>query len=114
MSRIQLPFAGFSCEFSPFRQGLVAVGTGQYYGIVGNGRVHVFNLEGGAVVPVCDWLTQDGCYDTAWSEENEHVLATAHGDGTVKLFDWTQPQGPIMSLKEHTAETSSVDWNLNK
>lgn len=109
------PFAGYSVEFSPFHGNLVAVGTAQYYGIVGNGRLHVFDIggPGGQVTPVADWLTKDGVYDTAWSEDNEHVLVTAHGDGSVKFFDWTQPHGPIMSLEQHTAEVYGVDWNLN-
>lgn len=108
------PFAGYSVEFSPFRGNLLAVGTAQYYGIVGNGRLHVFDLAtpGGGMAPVCEWITKDGVYDTAWSEENEHVIVTGQGDGTVKLFDCTRPEGPIMSLEEHEAEVYGVDWNL--
>jgi len=115
MSWLSTPFAGYSCEFSPFHGNLLAVGTAQYYGIVGNGRLHVFDIggPGGHAQPVCEWLTKDGVYDCSWSEANEHVLATAQGDGSVKLFDWTQPQGPILSLEEHTAEVYGVDWNLN-
>jgi len=116
MSWLSTPFAGYGCEFSPFRPNLLAISTAQYYGIVGNGRVHVFDIgagPGAPAQPVCEWLTQDGAYDLAWSEANEHVLLTGHGDGTLKLFDWTQPQGPILSLEEHTAEVYGVDWNLN-
>jgi len=115
MAWVPTPFAGYSCEFSPFHGNLLAVGTAQYYGIVGNGKVHVFDISnrGGPAVPVCEWLTKDGVYDVAWSEANEHVLVTGQGDGTLKLFDWTRPQGPIMSLEEHTAEVYGVDWNLN-
>eukprot|EP00439_Symbiodinium_sp_Y106_P009349 s597_g1.t1 len=47
-------------------------------------------------------------------QANEHVLLTGQADGTLKLFDWTNPQGPIMSLEEHTAEVYGVDWNLNE
>lgn len=114
MSWSATPFAGYSCEFSPYHRNLLAVGTAQYFGIVGNGRLHILDIAGpgGAPVPVCDWITKDGVYDCSWSEENEHVIATAQGDGSVKLFDWTKPQGPIMSLEEHTAEVYSVDWNM--
>lgn len=115
MSWLSTPFAGYSCEFSPFHANLLAVGTAQYYGIVGNGRLHVFDINGpgGTPVPVATWLTNDGVYDCAWSESNDHVLVTGQGDGTVKLFDTSQPNGPIMSLQEHTAEVYGVDWNLN-
>mmetsp|Transcript_107207 Transcript_107207/g.298619 ORF Transcript_107207/g.298619 Transcript_107207/m.298619 type:complete len:329 (-) Transcript_107207:95-1081(-) len=115
MPWVATPFAGYSCEFSPFHANLLAVSTAQYYGIVGNGRLHIFDIgaPGGAVQPVCEWITKDGVYDCSWSEANEHVIATAQGDGTLKLFDWTQPAGPIMSLEEHTAEVYGVDFNLN-
>ncbi|CAE7471913.1 pex7 [Symbiodinium sp. CCMP2456] len=59
-------------------------------------------------------MTNQAVYDVAWSEANEHVLLTGQADGTLKLFDWTNPQGPIMSLEEHTAEVYGVDWNLNE
>jgi len=113
MTWLPTPFAGYSCEFSPFHANLLAVSTAQYYGIVGNGRLHIFDIGNpGGAQPVCDWITKDGVYDCSWSEANEHVIATAQGDGTLKLFDWTQPAGPIMSLEEHTAEVYGVDWNL--
>lgn len=38
-------------EFSPFVDNLVAVGTAQYFGIVGNGRQHVYEM-----LPAGDWL----------------------------------------------------------
>eukprot|EP00929_Paragymnodinium_shiwhaense_P109177 TRINITY_DN75529_c0_g1_i1.p1 TRINITY_DN75529_c0_g1~~TRINITY_DN75529_c0_g1_i1.p1 ORF type:complete len:342 (-),score=60.82 TRINITY_DN75529_c0_g1_i1:32-1057(-) len=114
MSWLATPFAGYSCEFSPFHGNLLAVSTAQYYGIVGNGRLHIYDIRGpSGPTPVCEWLTNDGVYDCSWSEANEHVIATAQGDGTLKLFDWTQPQGPILSLHEHAAEVYGVDWNLN-
>merc|ERR1711879_380670 len=95
MAWIPTGFAGYSCEFSPFHGNFLAIGTAQYYGIVGNGRLHVIDLSApNGAAPVCEWLTKDGVYDCAWSEANEHVIATAQGDGTVKLFDWTRPEGP--------------------
>jgi len=108
-------FGSYSCEFSPFHGNLVAVGTAQYYGFVGNGRLHIFDLAGpgGSMVPVAEFITNEGVYDVSWSEDNEHVLATAQSDGTVKLFDWSQPHGPIMSLPGHTAEVYGIDWNMN-
>jgi peroxin-7 len=32
---------GYGVEFSPFRDGLLAVTTAQYFGIVGNGKQYV-------------------------------------------------------------------------
>mmetsp|Transcript_20677 Transcript_20677/g.45368 ORF Transcript_20677/g.45368 Transcript_20677/m.45368 type:complete len:328 (-) Transcript_20677:71-1054(-) len=115
MTWVGTPFAGYSCEFSPFRGNLLAVSTAQYYGIVGNGQLLIFDLAqpGRGAVPVSSWLTKDGVYDCSWSEANEHVIATAQGDGTLKLFDLTRPEGPILSLEAHSAEVYGVDWNLN-
>lgn len=113
MSWIPIQFAGYSCEFSPFHANLIAVSTAQFYGIVGNGRLHVYDISGGRANPVAEWMTQEGVYDCAWSEDNEHVIVTGQADGTVKLFDWSRPEGPIMSLTEHTAEVYGVDWNMN-
>jgi WD40 repeat protein len=31
--------------------------------------------------------SQDGLYDVAWSEIHENQLATASGDGSIKLWD---------------------------
>mmetsp|Transcript_19901 Transcript_19901/g.46979 ORF Transcript_19901/g.46979 Transcript_19901/m.46979 type:complete len:330 (-) Transcript_19901:96-1085(-) len=114
MSWFSVPFCGYSCEFSPFRGNLLAIGTGQYFGIVGNGKLHVLDIAAPGGQPVCEWMTNQAVYDVAWSEANEHVLLTGQADGTLKLFDWTNPQGPIMSLEEHTAEVYGVDWNLNE
>jgi peroxin-7 len=36
---------------------------------------------------VCRFDTQDGLYDVAWSEVNEHQLVAASGDGALRLFD---------------------------
>lgn len=104
-------FAGYSCEFSPFHPNLLAVSSAQYYGIVGNGQLQIFDLQ--SKMPVVEWLTKDGVYDASWSEDNEHVIATAQGDGTVKLFDFTNRMGPIASFEEHQAEVYGVDWNMN-
>lgn len=43
-----------------------------------------------AYIDVQLWLrfdTQDGLYDIAFSEVHEHHIATASGDGSIKLWD---------------------------
>ena len=45
-------------------------------------RIEVYsNYEG------LSYETQDGLYDVAWSEVHENQLATASGDGSVRLWD---------------------------
>jgi hypothetical protein len=77
--------------------------------------------------------TQDGLYDLAWSECHENQLATASGDGSVKLWDvmlnvrpslylsanfslsdWLAFQFkdfPIRKWHEHQREVFSIDWS---
>lgn len=51
--------------------------------------------------------------DIAWSEENENILASCSGDGTIKIWDLIAPQNPIRSIPAHGKEVSSLDWNSN-
>lgn len=57
--------------------------------------------------------TVDGLYDCAWSEENENILISASGDGSIKVWDLAAPAGanPLRSLEEHTHEVYSLSWN---
>ena len=58
--------------------------------------------------------TADGLYDCAWSEENENILLSASGDGSIKVWDLAAPPAanPLRSLEEHTHEVYSLHWNL--
>lgn len=52
-----------------------------------------------------DW--NNGLFDVTWSENNEHVLVTAGGDGSLQIWDTANPQGLLQVLKGHTQEVSS-------
>lgn len=101
-----LDHAGYSVRFSPFAERVerVAVATAQHFGIVGNGRVFVFDVApDDLLVPVRDWPTQDGLYDVVWSEANEHQLLTCSGDGSIKLWDLGVPgERPLRTYSAHT------------
>ena len=56
--------------------------------------------------------TQDSLYDVAWSESHENQLVVASGDGSVKLFDITLDQFPVLSWQEHRREVYAVAWNM--
>ena len=47
----------------------------------------------------------------AWSEINENQLLVACGDGSVKLFDLSAGEFPVMNYHEHKRETFSVSWS---
>lgn len=43
-------------------------------------------------------------FDVTWSENNEHVLVTCSGDGSLQLWDTAKATGPLQVYKEHTQE----------
>ena len=77
-------FSGYAVRSSPFTRGLMAVAASANYGIVGNGRLLIFQ----SAVPVATFTTSSALFDAAWSEQLEHQLVAACGDGTIKLFDF--------------------------
>ncbi|KAH9105880.1 hypothetical protein LEN26_007759 [Aphanomyces euteiches] len=107
-------FSAYAVEFSPFHEHWVAVGTSQYFGIIGNGQQHVMEmLPTGELAPLRCFDTQDGVYDVAWSETHPNQLVSGCANGHLKLFDvTTQDAFPIQSYTEHTAEIGGVNWNL--
>ena len=50
--------------------------------------------------------TTDGLYDCAWSEDNENILVSASGDGSIKVWDLhaPPPANPLRSFEEHSRE----------
>ncbi|KAB0407283.1 hypothetical protein E2I00_000138, partial [Balaenoptera physalus] len=59
-----------------------------------------------------DW--NDGLFDVTWSENNEHILVTCSGDGSLQLWDTARAAGPLQVYKEHTQEVYSVDWSQTR
>ena len=101
-------------EFSPFLETRLACATAQNFGIVGNGRQYVLDVDPEEQLIECAYSfdTNDGLYDCAWSEENENHLVSVSGDGSVKVWDLEALDNPLRSLHEHENEAYSVDWNL--
>ncbi len=101
-------FAGYSVRFSPF-QDRIAVATAQHFGIVGNGRVFVFDVTpDGLLVELRTFSTLDGLYDVCWSEENENQFVTCSGDGTIKLWDMgVASERPLLTYSAHKQEVYS-------
>jgi len=110
MALFRTRFCGYAVEFSPFEGRRLAVATAQYFGVVGNGQVHVLDHSGPVPTEVYSATTQDGVYDVAWNEGNENQLIAACADGSVKLFDFAHPQ-PVMDWREHQGEIFGVHCN---
>jgi peroxin-7 len=88
--------------------------TAQNFGIIGNGRQHVFQMGPGwlsGCAEVAAFDTLDGVYDCAWSEENENILLAASGDGSIKVYDLGLPPqaNPLRQFQEHKREVSLDD-----
>ena len=63
---------------------------------------------------VAEFDTRDGVYDVAWSEAADGIVATAGGDGSVKLWAVNAPPhtNPAASFAEHGREVASLSWNV--
>lgn len=54
-----------------------------------------------------DW--NDGLFDVTWSENNEHVLITSSGDGSLQIWDTAKTKGPLQVYKEHAQEVNQAN-----
>ncbi|GAA6064740.1 hypothetical protein JCM10212_005319 [Sporobolomyces blumeae] len=104
-------FACYSVAFSPFYPNKLAVAGSANFGLVGNGRLSILHDSPAATAIEKGFDTQDGLYDLAWSECHENQVATASGDGSVKLWDVMLNDFPIRKWHEHQREVFSVDWS---
>jgi len=124
--------AWYAVQYSPFRPGVLALAGAQNFGIVGNGRLTVVDGHaggggapmppgsgpagppGGRLVEVASYETRDAVYGVCWSEANENHVATAGGDGCVRIWDVAagRERNPLVSLEGHQREVAHVDWGL--
>jgi len=107
----QLDFMGYAVEWSPFDATRLAVSTAQHFGIVGQGKQYVLQLQHGILTPTAVFDTPDGVYDCTWSESVDTHLAFALANGSVNLWD-LKTNKLLREWREHTAEVYAVDWNL--
>jgi peroxin-7 len=115
---ISSDFEFYSCKFSPFEPNLIAATCSQYYGMIGNGRLCVYNFDHSKqmITEIARLPTNNGCFDCAWSEVNQNIITTAQGDGTVKFWDINKKNDllPIANLNSHAGEVYSVNWNIHQ
>lgn len=106
-------FSGYGVQYSPFFDNRLAVAAGSNFGLVGNGKLFILEIDrSGRIVQVNSFLTQDCLFDLAWNESHENQVLVAQGDGTLRLFDTTFKEFPIAIFKEHEREVFSCNWNL--
>ncbi|KFO88239.1 Peroxisomal targeting signal 2 receptor, partial [Buceros rhinoceros silvestris] len=80
----------------------------------GCGTLAVLEQNEGGIVLLRSFDWNDGLFDVTWSENNEHVLITSSGDGSLQIWDTAKTKGPLQVFKEHTQEAYSVDWSQTR
>ncbi|XP_064103530.1 peroxisomal targeting signal 2 receptor-like [Macrobrachium nipponense] len=103
-------YHGYSVKFCPFNQNVVAVATGQNFGLSGNGKLIITDLTGPGNGIACDCTWKDGLFDVTWSEDLPSHAVTASGDGSLQLWNTTRSEAPVTVYSEHKREAYSVDW----
>lgn len=112
--RYHMPgYSGYGIQYSPFYDNKLAVATGSNYGLVGNGKLIILDINSqGIISDTNSFMTKDGLFDLCWSEMHENQVVVAQGDGTLRLFDIKLQKYPIAIFKEHQREVLSCNWNL--
>ncbi|SCU90150.1 LADA_0F02168g1_1 [Lachancea dasiensis] len=106
-------FSGYGIQYSPFFDNKIAVASGSNFGLVGNGKLFILDIDNkGRMMESKSFLTQDGLFDVAWNELHESQVLVAQGDGTLRLFDIMLNDYPIAVFHEHSKEVLSCNWNL--
>ncbi|SCW04195.1 LAFE_0H08174g1_1 [Lachancea fermentati] len=106
-------YSGYGVQYSPFFDNKIAVATGSNFGLVGNGKLFILDIDSnGRMIETNSFVTQDGLFDVSWNELHENQVLVAQGDGTLRLFDIQLRDYPIAIFQEHEKEVFSCNWNL--
>nr|XP_021152801.1 peroxisomal biogenesis factor 7 [Columba livia] len=81
---------------------------------LGCGTLAVLEQNEAGIVLLRSFDWNDGLFDVTWSENNEHVLITSSGDGSLQIWDTAKTKGPLQVYKEHAQEAYSVDWSQTR
>ncbi|NXL19942.1 PEX7 protein, partial [Setophaga kirtlandii] len=81
---------------------------------LGCGTLAVLEQNEAGIVLLRSFDWNDGLFDVTWSENNENMLITCSGDGSLQIWDMTKTKGPLQVYKEHTLEAYSVDWSQTR
>lgn len=117
MLTITSDFEYYSCKFSPLKPDLICAAESQYYGMIGNGKVSVYqyDLINKKIQLLKYFPTNEGCFDVTWSETNENIITSSQGDGTIKFWDINSKNSfPIANISSHAGEVYSVNYSLTQ
>ena len=63
MGVFKCKFSGYSVAFSPYSGTRLAVASAQYFGIIGNGAIHILEATEPLMTEVFFTMTQDNIFD---------------------------------------------------
>jgi len=72
-----------------------------FFTLSGSGTLFILDVTPNGIVPTNTFHWNEGLFDITWAENNENVLVTAGGDGSVLVWDVTQPQVYTMNCQLH-------------
>lgn len=89
---------GYSLKFSPNRSDFLAIATSQYYGFKGGGTLFLvtYDSEKCLITNECEMFWEDGLFDVVWSRNDENLLVTGSGDGTLQMWNCKFPRVSII------------------
>ena len=106
MPRVPTAFNAYSVKFSPFIENRIAVSTAQNFGIIGNGKQHIFD------VGVAAALAGRGCMNSPAvagpgpaHAAGVHVTACPMHANACPCALWRAPMGAAMRRRMHVART---------
>lgn len=67
--------------------------------ISGRGTLFIFDITTEDLQPVRVYEWNDCLFDVTWAEDNENVVMATAGDGTLLLFDVTNPKVFLLLMK---------------
>ncbi|KAJ8026601.1 Peroxisomal targeting signal 2 receptor [Holothuria leucospilota] len=106
---------GYSVEYSPYAPNRLAVASSQNYGIAGAGTLYVVQVTRSGATLIKNFEWSNGLFDVTWAENNENVLLSVSGDGTIQLWNlMKEGSEPVMVFKEHTKEVYGIDWSQTR
>lgn len=101
-------------KFSPFDNSLLAVGTSENFGIVGNSKLNILkmNIQTNKLIPLRSYQIPNAVYGLSFSEKTKDLLALVNGAGNFQMFNLSSNStGPVVDIKLHKDVINSVSCN---
>ncbi|TNM94562.1 hypothetical protein fugu_017321 [Takifugu bimaculatus] len=107
---------GYAVEVSPFIANRLACSASQYYGIVGDGTLRVWDVKRAAcrlAVPAhqAEILTCDWCKYDQFCPFSRSLVASCSYDFTVRFWDYSRDPPLLDTVEHHSEFVCGLDFN---